>query len=219
VTAMPRAYRHSRREGSHDRVIGLPLHICELSDRRLNAFKSFLAQAGAEIAHSPNVYEVLRFRAGQGWVSIYRNSRGDLKFTGAIREPWQAFISNAPFRAGKRAGEIGNDRTEIIAALVARDGRTCFYCPRSLIEGSETIEHLVPATAGGPAHLSNLALAHRRCNEAAGTLSVVAKVRLREQNHANNEASFDPELGIALDLILAGLGEPIRHNSVMGGRG
>ena len=39
----------------------------------------------------------------------------------------------------------------------------------------------MPTTCGGPDHLANMALAHRRCNERAGTLSLFAKIRLRER--------------------------------------
>lgn len=169
-------------EGSADHRIALPFHICELSPRRLTAFKNFLNQSGAEIFSSPNAYEVVRFRTGQGMAVIYRNGAGKLKFVGPISEPWRAFVSNLPWRPRPRAGQLSGDvRAETVAVLIERDGRECFYCPLPIAPGLETIEHLVPATAGGPDHLANLALAHRRCNERAGVLSLFEKIRLRER--------------------------------------
>jgi 5-methylcytosine-specific restriction endonuclease McrA len=186
-------------------AIPLPFHISELSPRRLIAFKNFLNQSGAEIFSSPNAYEVVRFRAGQGMAVIYRNGAGRLKFVGPIAEPWRAFVSNLPYRATPRPGRLSSDRrTEIIAALIDRDGRRCFYCPWPLAEGFETIEHLVPATAGGPDHLANLALAHRSCNEGAGVLSLFEKIRLRERLHRAEPISA-PRLTAAIDAALAGL--------------
>ena len=166
--------------------IALPFHVCELSPRRIAAFKNFLNRSGAEIFSSPNPYEVMRFRAGQGMATIYRNAVGKLKFVGPVGEPWRAFVMNLPFRGSpKSARAAGDERAEIVATLVDRDGRQCFYCPKAIATGSETIEHLVPVTSGGPDHLANLVLAHRRCNELAGVLSVFEKIRLREQLRAD----------------------------------
>ena len=182
---------------------GLPFHICELSPRRLAAFKSFLNASGAEIFSSPNAYEVIRFRAAGEMATIYRNSAGKLKFVGPVRSAWTAFTGNLPFRAAPKAKRAkGERRAELVAALIARDGRACFYCPHPLMPGLETIEHLVPTTAGGPDHLANMALAHRRCNERAGTLSLVKKIHLRE----NLRAGAGPSLDAAIDAVLAGLG-------------
>jgi 5-methylcytosine-specific restriction endonuclease McrA len=54
---------------------------------------------------------------------------------------------------------------------------------------SPTIEHLVPVAHGGPNHLSNCFLAHKRCNAAAGTLSAAEKVRLRDAMRAKRRAA------------------------------
>lgn len=192
------------RNGGGDRPIPLPFHISELSPRRLTAFKNFLNQSGAEIFSSPNAYEVVRFRTGEGMAVIYRNGKGLLKFVGPVGAPWRAFVSNLPYRAQPRAGRLSSDRREeIVAALLDRDGPDCFYCPLPLDPGLATIEHLVPATAGGPDHLSNLALAHRQCNEGAGILSLFEKIRLRERLHA---VARDPvPLRAAIDATLAAI--------------
>lgn len=163
-------------------MTGLPFHISELSPRRLTAFKNFLNQSGAEIFSSPNAYEVLRFRAAGEMATIYRNGAGKLKFVGPVRPAWAAFVGNLPFRARPRINLARRDRrAELVAALTERDGSCCFFCRLTIPDGLETIEHLVARTSGGPDHLANMALAHRRCNERAGTLSLLEKIRLREE--------------------------------------
>lgn len=161
-------------------AILLPQHIDELSDRKLIAFARFLSASGAQVFKSrANRYEVLRFKTGIDTAAIYRDRRGWLKFTGPAGNAWRAFAANTQWRAAPRTGEI-EDREAIVAEPIDRDGHRCFYCDRVMPAGFETIEHLVPACAGGPNHLSNLFLAHRRCNEAAGILSAPEKIRQRE---------------------------------------
>lgn len=69
-------------------------------------------------------------------------------------------------------------RAARIAYLIARDGDGCLYCGRPVDPVFCTVEHVVPTSAGGPDHASNLALAHGECNAAAGHLSVAEKLRL-----------------------------------------
>jgi hypothetical protein len=66
---------------------------------------------------------------------------------------------------------MGNNRISMVASIARRTFRP----------GLRRIEHLLPVTAGGPSHLANYALAHRSCNEEAGTLSLVEKLRLRDR--------------------------------------
>lgn len=201
-------YRAKGKRGSDvsvfkDPAIVLPQHIEELSDRKLLAFACFLSASGAEVFKSrANRYEVLRFKTGTDVAAIYRDRRGWLKFTGPSGVAWRAFASNSPWRAVPRTEAIGAERENLVAALIGRDGRRCFYCPEIIPTGLETIEHLVPATAGGPNHLSNLFLAHRACNEDAGALSAPEKIRLRERHYGFSAAS-DRLYGerVALDVI------------------
>jgi 5-methylcytosine-specific restriction endonuclease McrA len=53
-------------------------------------------------------------------------------------------------------------------------GSGCFLCggemgPRGTAPDSSTIEHVIPRSAGGSNALGNIVLAHRSCNEAAGS--------------------------------------------------
>lgn len=48
-----------------------------------------------------------------------------------------------------------------------RDAGVCQICGRP-IEGHGTIDHIVPKSKGGTNELSNLQLAHERCNQRKG---------------------------------------------------
>jgi hypothetical protein len=71
-------------------------------------------------------------------------------------------------------------RQQRIEYLRTRDGDRCFYCLQVMTTEEMTFEHLLPKSAKGGNHLKNLVLAHQRCNERAGSLSVAEKVKLRE---------------------------------------
>lgn len=55
-------------------------------------------------------------------------------------------------------------RREFVALIRQRDGDCCVHCGGALGEDA-TLEHVVPRSRGGENTLSNLALAHGKCNE------------------------------------------------------
>jgi 5-methylcytosine-specific restriction endonuclease McrA len=61
-----------------------------------------------------------------------------------------------------------------VLKVAARDGWTCHLCgesidPKLLVgNGRATIDHLLPRSLGGTARLSNVKLAHKRCNHKRG---------------------------------------------------
>src|SRR5690242_1115315 len=119
----------------------LPYHLSELSPRRLRAFASFLHQSGAEIFLPLGSHEVFRFRASGKMATIYRRGDGSLSFAGPVAEAWEAFTGHIGYRARPMARHPrGSERTQLIATLVARDGRICFYCHEPIPPGFETIE-------------------------------------------------------------------------------
>ncbi|WP_156483649.1 HNH endonuclease [Azotobacter vinelandii] len=73
-------------------------------------------------------------------------------------------------------------RRRRIARLRERDGDHCFYCLKPMRRTQMTLEHLLARNLGGSSALTNMVLAHARCNERAGHLSVSEKIRIREQN-------------------------------------
>lgn len=68
-----------------------------------------------------------------------------------------------------------------VTRLQERDGSDCFYCGLPMEDSDTSVEHLLSKADGGTDRLSNLALAHRKCNELAADLPVVGKVLLREK--------------------------------------
>ena len=56
-------------------------------------------------------------------------------------------------------------------------GSNCFYCGKDLGE-DVTLEHLVPKARGGQNHAANLRLAHAKCNNFVGSMTLEAKARL-----------------------------------------
>ncbi len=156
----------------------------QLNKHNLERFKGWLIAQGATLLNPTNQYEVLRFEHRGVTSIIYKNAKGAWSSmvgdaAGAIKaftkgRSWTTEAIRAPLGTAKRA--------KYVTELLARDGNRCFFCNRIMQENELSIEHLVPRVHGGPHHLSNLALAHRDCNQQAGHLSAVEKIALREKN-------------------------------------
>ena len=149
---------------------------------RLPALQAFITERGGEVLSPTNDFEVLRFRA-QGAVHVVsREASGHIRYGGASAHAVSCWLGHLPWRgsdshrgqAGKRARSL-NLRT-----LLERDGDACFLCGKPLGDDM-TEEHLVPVTHGGPDHLANKVLAHEACNKRMGHLSVMEKIRLRDE--------------------------------------
>ena len=167
------------------RPVVLPGRVADLSPKTVGRFKAFLSERGAEVMAPTNPYEVLRFRANGAVAVVYRNANGLLNIQGDVfTAAWKAFRENAAWRGANRT-KRRTERLPAIKALRARDGNDCFYCGEPVADADASVEHLVPVTAGGPDHIANMALAHKLpCNLAAGHLSVMEKIALRERQHA-----------------------------------
>jgi 5-methylcytosine-specific restriction endonuclease McrA len=96
--------------------------------------------------------------------------------------------SNSAARQMKRSGIQRTYKKGLLARhkqnLIRRDGLLCFYCGEQESKRARdfrfTVEHLIPVAHGGHNAIENLALAHAICNEEAGSLSVMEKIKLRE---------------------------------------
>lgn len=151
-------------------------------EMHLMPFQAWLVARGAEVLSTTNEWEVLRFRTNEGVSIIYKKKHGTLTFTGESSKVWNAYRSNGAWRAAP-ATKRKLKSSPTCVALRKRDGDACFYCHQPVEVVDESIEHLVSITHGGPDHLANMVLAHRApCNANAGHLSVMEKIRLREEN-------------------------------------
>ena len=73
---------------------------------------------------------------------------------------------------------------------VLRASTICHLCGQ---DGADTADHIVPVSHGGRNTIDNVAPAHRRCNEARGTLPVadaIAKIRKQGIAGTSHEGGF-----------------------------
>lgn len=143
-------------------------------------FINWLTRAGAEVLEPTNEYELIRFRAKGETGIIYTRKSGRLTFTGVAEEAFRAWRSGEPYEAADKTKRC--KPSVHIQTLLKRDGDLCFYCGQPMPEDDRTLEHLVPICHGGPNHISNMVLAHGRCNQMADNLPVSKKVELRDLN-------------------------------------
>jgi hypothetical protein len=152
------------------------------SPKRIAEFKAYLVERGAEVMAPTNPYEVVRFKAGGISNILYENMRGRFRANGpdleAAFRDWAGRIGH--WRAGARHARVkGSARSVLVRTLQERDGSDCFYCGLPLGK-DETVEELLSIAQGGARTVANCALAHKACNNAAGHMSVVEKVALRD---------------------------------------
>jgi hypothetical protein len=151
-------------------------------------FKLWLQERGSEFYASTNPYEVLRFNTPSGVGLVFRNDKTAVSAANAAAKiAIKAFYENGPWRAVDATKRIYISPQR--KAIMARDGDKCVYCERIFTEEfSPRIEHVVPVTAGGPNHLSNLALACEDCDKAVGTKSAAEKIRFAVEKAISRRA-------------------------------
>jgi len=139
----------------------------------IDNFRSWLILQGAEILPRTNEYEELRFKGKEVGV-VYKSGKTSNGYTlNAIKcflkkQKW----NGRPVNIGRKLGY----RKEKMK-LLERDGSDCFYCGLPL-EDDITVEHIIPLISGGKNILSNMVLCHEKCNQEAGILTIVDKVKL-----------------------------------------
>lgn len=149
-------------------------------NKTLDRFTSFIKARGGEVLTPSSEWEVMRFRAGEYRGIVYVNSRELITLYGAAVLAYEAFKNNSQWSALPRVKKESAPRRHRIKTLLLRDGGDCFLCGKTL-EHDISIEHLVPLASRGPDHLANLALMHRQCNTKCGHLSLMEKIKLRDQ--------------------------------------
>ena len=144
--------------------------------KKLPAYRDWLSRNGAQVLEPTNEWEVVRFKSGDETCITYRNRTGGIKHSGLTAEfALKSFLHAKSWRAATPTCRR-KSMSPMVATLRKRDGGLCFFCQRQVDEGSESVEHLVNITHGGPNHISNLFLAHVSCNQKAGHLSAMEKI-------------------------------------------
>lgn len=146
----------------------------------IKRFSKWLVEQGAEILPITNEYEALRFRCAQGVGVVYRNRKGAFSVSGPLVSFAYDCMKGCKAWSGKGRPVKRRQGSAKKQQLLDRDGWLCFYCGEPLEEDA-TIEHLVAVNQGGPDRLENMVLAHFACNQGAGSLPVIEKVRIRER--------------------------------------
>ena len=139
----------------------------------ITKFKKWLSANGAEIIPETSQYEAVRFKGKEIGV-LYTSGKVANDFTDEAircfrsRKKW----SGKPINVGRNP----NYKKEK-AKIIERDGSNCFYCGNPL-EDDITLEHLISLSSGGQNSLSNMVLAHEKCNQEANNMHLNEKVKL-----------------------------------------
>ncbi|WP_319798282.1 hypothetical protein [Nitrobacter sp.] len=153
-------------------------------EEKVTLFRAFLTRSGCTVLDPVSQWEVLRFIVFGRINVIHRNRRGEFSAAAGpdIDHAATAFLTGKPWSPIGRPKRLTSSarRQRIRSQLLRRDGSKCFFCGSDLGD-DVTIEELLPVAHGGVRVLANCALAHAECNVKAGHLSVVEKVRLRDQ--------------------------------------
>jgi hypothetical protein len=64
-----------------------------------------------------------------------------------------------------------------LQSMLFLQGQRCFFCNRTIPKGEASVEHLVPASKGGPEHPDNLVACCKTLNTIFGNMSVKEKLR------------------------------------------
>lgn len=145
---------------------------------KVKKFERWLSSRGAEVLKPASVWEIARFRSGSKISVIYTNKNGQLSFVGDASEALDNYKYNGPWRARPSTKRKSTKFSVHIKTLLDRDGNKCFFCNKEMSEDDTTREHLIALSHGGPDHISNMVLAHSKCNLDAGTLSLIEKVKI-----------------------------------------
>lgn len=86
----------------------------------------------------------------------------------------------ADYSRRRRAEKLGAETEHVsLDDVVARDGDACYLCGRETDRDDRTLDHVVPLTRGGGHTLSNVRVAHRRCNSKKGA-RLLGEIDFRE---------------------------------------
>lgn len=155
-----------------------------MKEDEITAFHAWLARCGAQVLAPTNPWEVTRFKAQGGTHIIYTNKRKEINAAGFAKKALEAFRNGQRVDMGIVKTKRETSYAKYKPALLIRDGRCCFFCGLAMPNDDMTVEHLIALDKGGPNTMENMALAHAKCNQDADNLPLVAKIQLRERNHA-----------------------------------
>lgn len=165
------------------KTVSAPTLVSKFSMKERENFQRWATANGAEV-HTPHEWEVMRIVTASGTHVLYYNRNGRLTWTGDLEQLYVCYKTGNDaelFPTGRRV-KSGGLRKRKLKMLIERDGNECFFCGKEFTEENPpSLEELFPRTCGGSTHIANQALACPECNQEAGNLSVVEKVKIRDQ--------------------------------------
>lgn len=147
-------------------------------------FENWLQQNGAEILPPTNEYEAVRF-VGKETGVMYKSGKFSNKYA---YEAYNCYKTGKkwdgkPYQTGRQKTYLREKKE-----LQKRDGLNCFYCCEPLNDDI-TLEHLIPISAGGKNILSNMVLAHEKCNQMMGCKTIHEKVNFAIEERVKKRLS------------------------------
>ena len=86
---------------------------------------------------------------------------------------------------------VAKYKKEIRELVIARDKRTCRYCGKSKLYGTQlNLDHVLPESQGGAFSVDNLVVACKQCNHRKGARSVEVYVAYRLAVLAREQATL-----------------------------
>jgi 5-methylcytosine-specific restriction endonuclease McrA len=163
-------------------IISTISKFIKVNKESTDKFQKWLEQNGAEILPAKSVYEEIRFKGSEVGVK-YKSG----KFSGPYAKNAYLCYLHGRKWDGRPAsyGRNGTYKYEKIVIL-KRDGHDCFYCGRDLGEDI-TLEHLIALVSGGANELSNMVLAHEKCNQIMSHKPIVEKVAYAIKTRMENK--------------------------------
>lgn len=149
-------------------------------------FEKWISLCGGEVLNPLTMWEVMRVKAlGQTHV-VYCNKKGNETWPDSLASWFKKFNNGKHIDLAYKIKSRGNTRA-YRKAIFNRDGPRCFFCDKIMPDDDITVEHLISVNSGGKNHINNMALAHSACNNKAGHMSLVEKVKLRDELRKNPE--------------------------------
>lgn len=153
----------------------------DYSKINIEKFTKYLMAYGCEILPPTNQYELLRFK-GKSVGIIYTSGKVNSKYTSNAINCYRKGLkwNGGPVNTGRKKSY---KKQKI--KLLERDGTKCFFCDKELGDDI-TLEHLISLNQGGKNELSNMVLAHEKCNQDASHLPLNEKVNIAVKNRIAN---------------------------------
>lgn len=117
-------------------------------------------------------------KGDQHTMGSLKHSGGSWKVSGWAAEHLVCLTAGLPMVTLRNPGLILKPR---VRRMVLHFGSMCHFCSEPMPLNDITVEHWLAKSLGGDSRPENLKLAHRACNELAGSLSIGQKNRLRRE--------------------------------------